>query len=223
MIISRALLKSVLPATSGEDNTRYYLSAVHVHPDGMVEATDATILVRARDPYPQLDDDYPTKDLPAVTSPEKPVLLPVPIISKLLAAMPKKSTFPILRAAQIGVTAEGKIQARATDLDVPMIADITEAQSHQWPMTDRVMIKDGDRPVVKLILSAAMLTRLAKIATEAGTRNGDNAVTLEIPEESTAAYRQVIKGIVQPEIISAVRFTTGSTIKVEGVVMPCHR
>jgi len=180
----------------------------------MVEATDGKILVRARDPYLQLDSDYPTKDLPPVTTPDKAVLLPTSIIGKLLAAMPKKSTLPILCCAQVGVTADGTVQARATDLTVPMVADITEAQSHQWPMTDRVMVKDGDRPCLKLILSAAMLTRLAKIATEAGRAKSENTVTLEIPTEDK--YRE------GDAIVSAVRFTTGSTITVEGVVMPCR-
>lgn len=230
MLLRRELLKTALLATTN-DETRYVLSAVQVQPDGSVRATDGHILVYARDPHPQEDADFPTvAGAQPITAPSAPVLLPADLAKRLLAGMPKKSTVPVLGCVQLGtVNGGGGVQAVSTDLSVPVIADLTAAQALQFPSTDRVMVTDGQRPaVIKLCLSAEMLTRLAQIAREAGRAKGTNVVALEIPtdpvyqgkrwEGDGDATAQVPNGNLE----SAVRFTCGTEVTVEGVVMPCR-
>ena len=219
-VISRNTLKIAALATS-DDTSRYTLNAVRVEPDGRCVATDGHILVIAKDGSATPDADFPVvPGLPEnVNGSAGAVHIPTGIISRLIKAMPTKSTLPILTMARIGATPDGQAYAAATDLEAPTVAKIAELNG-QFPQYERVMVKDGQRAhVIKLTLSAEILATLAKMGQLAASHSKSlGAVTLEIPVGR--CYRD--KGTAN--INSAVRFTTGtpSSVLVEGAIMPCR-
>lgn len=226
MIIRRDALKAALVCCTSHD-TRYYLHAVQIQPAGYVEATDGGILVRVSDRAPQPDEEYP--QVPGVANLvgtlTAPLLISHDVAMKLIGATAKKSTIPILTSIRVGTDGDSRY-AIATDLEVPLVVCLDSAnQDQKFPTTDRVLIKKGDRKVVKLILAAEMLQKLAKVATEIGRTRSTNSVTLEIPIEP--AYQGTIteEGETRGDgiINSGVRFTaSGLDCTVEGVVMPCR-
>jgi hypothetical protein len=211
MLLRSTALKTALLATTADD-TRYCLNAVHVRPDGVVEATDGHILVRCTDTAPMDPADFPT--VPGAASPLQPsdkgILISADHCKKLIGTMPKRATIPCLQTVNVG-TIESKPYAIATDLDTPLVVALERSNDGaSFPATDRVMIKDGDRAVIRVSLSAAMLQTLARIGKEVG-----RTLTLEIPTD--AEYLD--KGAV----VAGIRFTAGSgDVRAEGVVMPCR-
>lgn len=237
MIIRRDALRAALVATT-KDDSRYFLHSVKVHSDGMLEATDGNMLMRVRDKYPQKDEEYPRcpntaeEIIGCLTS----ILLPVPLAEKLMAALPKKATIPILNAVQIGLR-DGKRIGVATDLEVPCVVDLEPANTDtHFPTTDRVHVAEGQRtPVIRLTLTAEMLTRLAKIATTVGRAKALNAITFEIPLDPLYQGTRPAEGydgtrpstpedrVPDGNIASQIRVTiAGEDCSVEGVVMPCR-
>jgi hypothetical protein len=220
MLLRHTALKTALLATTA-DVTRYALNAVHVRPDGVVEATDGHILVRCTDTAPMDPADFPT--VPSAASPlqpaEKGILISTDHVKKLLGTMPKRATIPCLQTVNVG-TIDAKPYAVATDLDTPLVIALERTNDGAtFPTTDRVMIKDGDRAVIRVTLSAAMLQTLARIGKEVGTSKTPT-VTLEIPTEAEyhATHPNGTHGVT-----SGIRFTAGDgEVHADGVVMPCR-
>jgi hypothetical protein len=218
MIIRREALKAALHCATADDS-RYFLHGVHILPDGTVEATDGSILVRVHDRYAYAVEDFPA--VPGVGSPFTPppangTIIPADIAKKLIAATAKKSTIPILTAVKVG-TVDGHTYAVATDLEAPLVVCLDRVNEEmRFPETDRVLIKDKARTgVIKLTLSAEMLATLAALGREIGWAKSTNAVTLEIPTEA--------KDRTEDQLHSQIRFTAqGSDLSIEGVVMPCR-
>lgn len=224
MIVRKKTLQAVLPATTSDDS-RYFLKAILVEPDGSCVATDGHILLLARDPHPEPDADYPSKGVPEFKgSPEVGVMLPRDVAEGLIKAMPKgkRQTMPILNSVQISSNGDEGFTVVATDLDSVRTGHIqANGKDQTFPNYERVMVP-ADRPHLKLCLSTAVLKALIK-SVEAVDTSKPQTITLEIPTEDQYQGKAVSKaGQPDGHIASAIRVTFGTSIKVEGVVMPCR-
>ena len=217
MIIRRELLKAAALVTDAT-HARHSLENVQVHPDGMVEATNGHVLVQLRDTTPHADADFPTVPV-EMTPVVAPILVPATVVTRLIAAMPKRSKLPILTCVRIGQSDTGPVAA-ATDLEIPVVVNLTAANdAHSYPATDRVIVKDGQREVIKLALSVQVLESMVKIAKTIGTPGGTNVIVFEVPTDPK--HRTLDKS--GASITDSVKFTTGSDgISADGVVMPCR-
>jgi hypothetical protein len=165
VIIRREVLKAVLPATTADD-TRYMLNGVQIRPDGAVVATDGHVLLIARDSHPQPDEEFPSGGtLPAFTgNPAAPIVVARDLINKLIAAMPKKSSIPILGSVQVSANGDGGAVVSAKDLQVPCTVHVPkETDGRQFPPYDRVLPAD-DRPELRVCLAVNVLEALIKAA-----------------------------------------------------------
>lgn len=219
MIIRRETLKAALCAVSGDDS-RYFLQAVCVRSDGAVDATDGHILARVRDCYPSKDEDFP--QVAGVGSPFAPpdmkgLILPEATVQKLIGAMPKKSPIDILKCARVGYV-DGHAYAVATDLSVPLVACVDEAQQQRFPKVE-TMLEDARKwdaaQTVSVCLDGALLAVLAKMAKETGgTGKRGVTLTMQIPAPT-------VEGGERPAVCNALRYTiTGTEATVEGLIMP---
>lgn len=222
MIIRRETIKAVIPATS-HDDTRYFLTAVQIEPDGTVVATNGHVLLTAKDRSAFVDADFPqtarTSTQP-VPSPDKPVLLKAETAERLIGAMPKRSPIPILQAVQIAQDDKGAY-AVATDLQIPVTVDLEfpgENDAGQFPSWRRVMPKD-DQPYAAVKLGVPVLEALIKAAKAVTTQKVHSGpfITLEIPIALEAyAGKDHTKGL-----ISAFRVRiAGTDVDVDGCAMP---
>ena len=208
MLISRTAL-TIAKGVAAHDSPA--CAVVHVEPDGRVVATDGHILIVAVDQFRPPMEDFPSNDMPALTEITQAVDIPLQVVDRLIKAIPKKSTLPVLGFANVGVNGDGKqAYAVATDLEFPTIAKLDH--DHRFPAWERVMVRDGDRQeIVKLTLSADMLASVAKIADlSRANKKALGAVTLEIP-------------VSEPRVLTSIRFTAGSDVTIEGVLMPCGK
>ena len=247
MIIRRDALKAVLPATT-KDDSRYYLHAIQIEPDGRCVATDGHVLLTAIDRAPFDDTDFPAKGVADYKgNPDKTVSIDAGAIEKLIAAMPKqKKAIPILQAVQLSTNGDGGAVVSATDLDVPCVVHLSDDQAGRFPDWRRLMPRD-DRPALKVTLAVNVLQALIKAAQ--ATQRG--MITFELPTEPQyqgtrpAAHEyeespDVCSGPDCPcvqcgkvaarhvesdgHVINTVRVRIkGEAIDVDGVVMPCRR
>ena len=217
MILKRDLLKAVIQATT-DDETRYSLDHVQVHPDGRVVATNGHFLLSGITRHPDKDEDFPVQGLPEVRARlSKPTLLARTVIDKLLKAMPTgKRALSILQGVLVAEQpADGGPQAYAavTDLEAPVVAPLSQ-EDLTFPSYDRVMVK-ADRPHIKLTLSAALLAKMAKAA-EAVNDKGNASITFEVQTNK----RHRTDGAIHDQV----RFVVNSPdFDVTGVIMPTER
>ena len=231
MLIHRDTLRAALLATTKEDS-RYFLHAVQVRPDGTVVATNGHLLFMVRDGHTWPDEDFPRRpDAPVFdTSPTEPVCLPVPLAEKLIAATQKKGTTPVLTCVQIGQDAAGGIFATATDLETSLSSPLpTGAGAPQFPTVDRVLVP-ADRPHLTVKLSACYLAALVKAAGMLyGKHPYGGVVEFQIPTEPKYQATRTVSTaedgtpITEPtgEILAQVRIViTGPERTLDGVLMP---
>lgn len=219
MIISKIAL-AVAQLASTTDDTRYSLNGVLVEPDGTVVATDGRMMLLAKDTATPDDAEFPiVPAAPYLANPAKGVLVPVAVVTAMIATMPKKTTLPILQSVQLSTVADRpeSVTVSATDLTAPRTAMIDLADGRTFPTYTRV-IPPTDRPEIRVCLDVAFLERLCKAAklAQSGRANGrDISITFGIP---TAA-----KDLTDGVVISSVRLTLGgSNVTVTGVIMPIH-
>ena len=209
MLIKREALKATIPATTTSD-TRYFTHSVQVEPSGRVVATDGHILIVADDPDPQPDAEFPVvAGAPFHASPAKPFLLHVDIAKRLIAAMPKKATIPILQTVQASTNGSAQtVTVAATDLQAPMTATIHLDDQGQFPQYERILQRADEQTYVKVCMDVEVLETLIKAI------KGINGkyVTFEVPNG-------------KPECLEALRFAVKSpadTVQVSGLAMPCR-
>lgn len=160
MLIKRTMLKALLPVVTAED-TRYFLSAIQIRPDGKAVATDGHVLLIAEDGHPEQDAEFPVKGMPEFQgSPIGPVCVPKAVVEKILGAMPKKCTIPIMGYAQIG-TIEGGAVIRSTDFTAACVIDLPTDDQQKFPDYARV-VPAVDRPELKITLAVNVLKSLIK-------------------------------------------------------------
>jgi len=215
MLIHRDTLRTALLATTEEDS-RYFLNAVQVRPDGTVVATNGHLLLQVRDAHTIPDEDFPQRPNTGVfaQSPTDPVCLPVPLVEKLIAATQKKGRLPMLACVQVGQDAAGGIFATATDLETSLSSPLpTGTDRPRFPPFDRALIP-ADRPHLTIRLSACYLATLAKAA---GLLYGKHLyggiVEFQIPTEPQYQPTGVIRSQVRVII-------TGPERTLDGVLMP---
>lgn len=219
MILPKEVLQAVLPAAAPDRADRYFLQSVCVEPDGTTVATNGDILIRARATWAPDDTDFPQGQRPAFVQPTTRTILPTAIVQKLIAAMAKKKTIPILQTVQLS-DREGTTYATATDLDTALDVEIKPDESATFPDYARVIPAD-DRPIVRVALTVANLSKLIQTAkATAGNRSKDAAVVVfHVPTE--APHRST-----DGDVVSAITVTFPSArdvdVTVDGVVMPCR-
>lgn len=249
MIVRKETLQAVLPATT-KDDTRYFLKAILVEPNGRCIATNGHIMLLATDEHPEPDVEYPSKGglIPEFKgSPDVGVLLPCDMAEGLIKAMPKgkRSTIPILNGVQVGTNGEEGFTVVATDLESVRTGHLqANGKDQTFPKYERVLVP-ADRPHLKVCLNTEVLKALIKSA-EAACDTKLTTITFEIPTETKHQGRKSVadhtfrrakggveiceqcggyeKDHVVPDgkIIDQIRVTYGTSIKVEGVVMPCR-
>jgi hypothetical protein len=227
MIIRRETLNVALAATTADD-TRYYLNAVQADPaKHHVVATNGHILLVATEANPWPDCDYPTilgaeyHDEPAT-----PVLIDADTCRSLIAAMPKKSSLPILTCAQLSTNGSpSTFTVAATDLKARSVTVIDMAESRAtFPTYERVMPK-LDRPSVNVILAVDVLEQLIKAAKAANGSNKSTAkITFNVPTGKADLDMPKDSDDTQGRLVmSALGVTmTGPDVTVTGAAMPCR-
>jgi hypothetical protein len=211
MIIRRETLAAVLPAATS-DNSRYYLSAVCLEPDGRAIATDGRVLLLATDRSPYPDADFPTiAGAPFHGTPETQTLVDAAIVKSLLSAMPKKATIPILAAVQVSTNgAPTTATIVATDLSAPRVATV-DSDGRSFPRYAAVM-PSAEQPTT-LCLSVEVLETLIKSAKAVTRGKGTPAITFRIPANGEKAGA----------VVNAVHITIeGDDVDVVGAAMPCR-
>ena len=172
MIIRRETLKALLPITANEDS-RYFLQAIQVQPDGRIMATDGHLLLVATDAHPGVDEDFPCSPgtEPFTASPTGSVLIGREIVERILAAMPKKQQrygrMPILETAQLAQGA-GDATITATDLTASCRIYLPQDDT-RFPQVQQILDKLQDRPEVTVHLGVPVLELLIKAAKAIGT------------------------------------------------------
>ena len=256
MIVRKETLQAVLPATT-KDDTRYFLKAILVEPNGRCIATNGHIMLLATDEHPEPDAEYPAKGglIPEFKgSPDVGVLLPGDVAEGLIKAMPqgKRSSIPILHGVQISTNGDEGYTVVATDLESVRTGHLqANGKDQTFPKYERVLVP-ADRPHLKVCLSTEVLKALIKSA-EAACDTKLTTITFEIPTETkhqghkphdctftnlNFRYDHQVPddtvcekcGQTKAEHIGApdgslagpLRVTYGTSIKVEGVVMPCR-
>ena len=211
MLIRQAAFKAVLSATS-KNNSRYLIQEVQVEPDGAVVATDGYVLLKAIERNRYADEDFPQKDLPTfVGNPTGPVLIDVNRVNKLLAAMPKRSTIPVLGTVQVSADGQGHVTLAATDLTTPCIVSLpADNDGRRFPNYTQVL-PAADRPCMRVALSVDVLITLIKSARAVhGKALHGGTIVFEIPTKHT-------------NCVEPLRITIpGSDVTVIGGVMPCR-
>ena len=185
MILNARLLKAVAQVVTAED-TRYFLHALQVNPDGRVVATNGHALLIGKAIHKTDPADFPTKGLPDERTPiSKPTLLSKPILDTLLKVLPSgKRALDILKSVFVAErTVDGKPQAyaAATNLETPVVAPLD--LDGTFPNFERVLVKPNHKHV-SVTLGAELLMSLCRAALEVG---GDNksgaAITFEVPTD----------------------------------------
>jgi DNA polymerase III sliding clamp (beta) subunit (PCNA family) len=226
MIIRREALNAALAATTADD-TRYFLNAVQVNPDKhAIIATNGHILLVATDKAPQLNADFPIVPGAAFHgSPVAPVLIPADSCRAIVAAMPKRSSIPILGSAQLSTNGSpSTFTLASTDLAAPRIATIDTTDAGNFPAYERVMPK-LDRPSVNVIMAVDVLEQLIKAAKAAqGSDKRTAKITFNVP--TGKADLDMPKGSDDTQgrmVSSALGVTiTGPDVTVTGAAMPCR-
>lgn len=220
MIIRREALQAAMAAVTADD-TRYFLNAIQAEPDNnRLVSTNGHVLLIVTDTAPMDDADFPiVAGAEFHGNPDKPVLMPADIVTKMIKAMPKRSTLPILGAAQLARNGSPDTATLAsTDLQAPTVATIKPSDA-TFPQYDRVLVTDeklGDH--VSLCLSVDVLETLCKAAraVQAGvksTRSNPTTITFDIPTRSTKTKA----------VEDAVRVSMkGSDVSITGAAMPCR-
>jgi DNA polymerase III sliding clamp (beta) subunit (PCNA family) len=246
MIVRKEMLQAVLPATT-DDDSRYFLRAILIEPDGRCLATDGHILLVARDEHPEPDADFPSVDAaPFHGSPEKGVLLPTTSAQSLLKTIPKKSTIPILHGVQISTNGEKGCTVVATDLQSINTVHVQENGKDGTFPNYKNVIPPADRPCISVCLSLQVLKDLIKSAEAVEPSKKLQTITFSIPTEEKHQGREPLldhtfnrqsldselckvcgeheKTHSKPDgqIVDAITVKYGTSIKVEGVVMPCR-
>jgi DNA polymerase III sliding clamp (beta) subunit (PCNA family) len=214
MIIRREMLQAVLPATTSEEK-RYFLDGVQAEPaKHRVVATNGHVLLIATDREPQADADFPIVPSAPFTEDPSSAFIPSDICKAMIGTMPKKSTIPTLRSAQLSRNgSETTATIAATDLQSPRVATLSNDQ--QFPSYDRVL-PAADRPEITLSLSVAVLKTLLDaanaISPKGSRRPTVHTITFGIPV--TDAGKIVDTAIT----IKA----TSAEVELTGVAMPCR-
>lgn len=161
MIVRRTLLKAALAATT-KDDTRYYLSAVQVTPDGTVEATDGHLAVRLREPDAAPAEDYPL--VPGYPTETAELSAPVRVSAALVATLCRQPEHEALDVLSYTLIRQRDTHPRVvaigqTDLTVPLVTFADEGGP--FPQLDRII--PAARGGAPLGLSVAVLDKLLKL------------------------------------------------------------
>lgn len=215
MLIRKETFQAAMCATTADD-TRFYLNAVQLHPDGRVVATNGHILLIAKGKDSLTDEDMPIiPSAPFIGSPTTPVLLLAPTVARVIAGIPKSTgrgvRLPVLQTVQISTTdPDGAVTLASTDGAIPTVATVLPTDE-RFPNWERV-IPSADQKTVDLCLGIPVLEALLKAAKiTCGAKYPTPTITFTIP---TAA----------PIVISAVGISiSGADVDVTGVAMPCRK
>ena len=225
MIIKRQAIAAALPATTSDD-TRYFLKALELRPDGTVVSTNGHLCVMVRDTEPYADADFPiVPGAPFHGSPAKAVLIDGDVAKRMIAATPKKSSIPILKGLQVSRNgSDDTATVAATDLDSPMVSTLKD-EGQTFPDCDRVRPKLDDQPTIEVGIGIPVLEAMIKAVKALQTDKRAPMVKLVIP--IGRRHRDVTPGE-GPEIptsgalIGAFCFkATGSDgLQLDGIAMP---
>jgi hypothetical protein len=211
MLIHKSLLLATMPATTDKDQ-RYFMDAVRVEPTGTVVATNGHILIKATDANPTADEDFPqVATAPFHGNIAAPVLVSTDICKRLIAAMPKRDTLPVLHTVQVGRNgSDSTAQLTVTDLNMPVSVTISEADTHSFPAYERVF-PNPTRAAVTIRLGVPVLQALLKSAKAIDA----SSIRFDLPTEKT--YHE--KGTT--EVAGAIQATYGKDgIECLAVLMP---
>ena len=231
MIIRKAALQAALAATTSE-NTRYYLDGCRAEPAAhRLVATDEHILLIVTDKYPQDDTDFPLVPGAGYTEDPEPLTIPAAVARKMIGAMPKRPTIPILGGAQLGKGAEdGTATITATDLTAPCTAVLKLDEQGRFPSYERCLPKP-ERESVKVVLAVDVLEHLIKAAKAIVDKRTAHLVfdvpTGKADRETTYTDAADAEGhrIEGPPgaVTSAVGVTIeGDDLRITGCAMPCR-
>lgn len=154
------------------EKSRYTLDAILVT-DKATVATNGHYLVWVSVPAQHKAKDFPVIDhAPQVTDEHPPFLLGREDAAKILKALPRKPSTPILECAGVVVKGTQPI-VEVTDLDCPQVFRPRPPEG-KFPEWENVMPKE--EPVAQFAVNAAWLAKLAKFAAEVDS--GDNPMVV---------------------------------------------
>ena len=153
------------------EKSRYTLDAILVT-DKATVATNGHYLVWVSVPTQHKAKDFPVIDhAPQVTDEHPPFLLGREDAARILKALPRKQSIPILECAGVVVKGTQPI-VEVTDLDCPQVFRPRPPEG-KFPEWENVMPKE--EPVAQFAVNAAYLAKLAKFAAEV---NSDDTVVI---------------------------------------------
>jgi hypothetical protein len=195
MLIHRNALSAVLPAAAKDDTSGYSLNGICVEPDGAVAATNGHLLLTARSSR-ERDDNYPVKGVPEYRGdPDGRVLINRDDVQRLIKAIPKKTTIPVLEYAQLTKAGNnGHVTIAATDLSSVHVTAVDTSAQASFPNYAKLE-PAADRPEVTVTLAIDVLEALIKGAKAIGAVG----VTLGVPTTDadakvTTALRVSMRG-----------------------------
>src|SRR4029450_3088825 len=211
MLIRRETLQAVRPATTTDD-TRYFLAGIQILPSGACVATDGHVLIKASEPYPLENADFPTvPGMPAdTTEPSAPILIASDVAEKLIKATAKRTPIEVLKTIQVMTNGDGSSYAVATDLAVPIVVKLTPDPVRTFPTFERV-IPDSDRPTVTIVLGVPVLETLIKSAKAIGA----TSIRFTLPTE--AKCQSKAQGVINTAITATYK---SADVEVFAVAMP---
>jgi hypothetical protein len=207
MIIRRETINAVLPAVEDDNQGRPALTGVHIEPEqNRIISTNGFVLLIATDTEPHADPDFPIVPGAPFNGNPKPITIPADTIRRVLKAIPKRATIPILQGVQVSANgSEDTATIAATDLQVPAIATVKRDDLPGFPSYDRVLPK-ADRDELTVILGSNILKTLIKAAEAIHGNKTPAAITFGFPtNKADATIRISFKG---------------SGVEVSGAAMP---
>jgi hypothetical protein len=204
MLIRRQLLKAAL-------------HAVNITPDGRVESTNGHLAFVLSDTEPLKIEDFPVvKGVGTKDEPTKATLVRAELVTKLIAAMAKRSPIPVLETVQVTRDEKAKVtMLAATDLEAPMVVQISDDQDGTFPDLKKVTPKFKEGKTVEVTIGVAVLEALLKAVKEVHEGyvkpGAAVSVTLLIPTD-----RKVVDSAFTAE-------THRNSVRLEAVLMPMRK
>jgi len=218
MIIRREALQAALAATTADD-TRYFLNAVQVRPDGSVAATNGYVAFIVSDSSNMADADFPI--VPGAEfhgSPAGNVLVSADVCKRLIKGTEQgKRSMPILRCVQVSKNgSEETATLAATDLKIPTVATVTKDPDANFPVLERVIPKADKEGIVSIVLGTEVLEQLIKATNAIKGERFSKGIRFDIPTHERDRMDKI------GTVCSAVRVTvkTAEGLELVGAIMP---
>jgi hypothetical protein len=186
-------------------------SGVKVSSKG-TETTNGHSAIRVSVPQGEAHNE---KNFPVIEGvcpePAPDFILPVDAAKKVKAAIPKRTTIPVLHHAMVGQTSRGTITLATTDLEMPQTFAPRCIDVQRWPNMDAVWPKDGTETAQIQLGAEALISLLRQIVAFDG---------IKVPSTQDAVFTLKLYGPANAVRLQAVNRETGQEL--DSILMPVN-